>query len=61
MNVIGDPLTPEDLCKLERSWLTPEVVEQARIRRVDDATGRELVGRSGRSGEYAGLTLILVT
>ena len=55
MNVIGDPLTPEDLCKLERSWLTPEVVEQARIRRVDDATGRELVGRSGRSGEYAGL------
>ena len=55
LNLIGDPLTPQDLRKLEGSWLTPEVVGQAHIRRVDDSTGRALVGRSGGSGEYAGL------
>jgi len=54
-NVIGDPLTGADLRTLEESWLTPEDVARAEIRRVDDATGRELVGRGGRSGEYAGL------
>ena len=55
VNLTGDPLTPEELRNLEASWLTPEDVEQALIRRVDDATGRELVGRSGSGGEYAGL------
>ena len=54
-NLIGDPVTPADLRTLEESWLTSEDVARAEIRRVDDATGRELVGRGGRSGEYAGL------
>ena len=55
MHLVGEAPTPDDVRRLTGSWLTPEDVEQAYIRRVDDTTGRELVGRSGRGGEYAGL------
>ena len=55
MTLVGDAPNPDDLRRLSASWLTPEIIERALIRRVDDATGRELVGRNGRGGEYAGL------
>lgn len=52
---IGDPLTQADFDALEKSWLRTEDVERAMIRRVDDATSRDLLGRNGRAGEYQGL------
>ena len=53
----GSPPTSEDIQFLgESSWLTPEIIEQALIRRVDDAEAREVVGVRERSSEnYAGL------
>lgn len=39
----GTSPTQTDLSNLERSWLSPELVTQALIRRVDAATGAELV------------------
>ena len=55
MTLFGDAPTPDDLRKLSESWLTPELVDRAMIRRVDDLTGQGLVGRNGRAGEYQGL------
>ena len=37
-------LTPQDLTALERSYVTPELAEQARIFRVDSHDGARLVG-----------------
>ena len=52
----GDHPTPDDVRRLcDGSWLTPELVEAARVRRVDDATARALVGRNGTAGKYQGL------
>ena len=54
--LVGAPPTEEDVRSLcENSWLSDEIIEQAQIRRVDDATARELLGRNGRSGAYQGL------
>ena len=52
----GEKPTATDTRRVcEDSWLTPDLVDRARIRRVDDAEGRELVGRNGKAGEYQGL------
>lgn len=48
-------LTPQDLAMLARSWITPELVEQAHLFRVDTHEGARLVGREGRGGDYAGI------
>ena len=54
--LVGDPPTPDDKRRLGKSWLTPELVEQALIRRVDDGEARKIVGVSGRASEnFAGL------
>ena len=52
--MVGDPLTPQDLKLLARSWITSDFAEQAGIRRVNSVTGGQVVGRNGR-GDYSGL------
>ncbi|MCG3159717.1 MAG: hypothetical protein JMDDDDMK_00732 [Acidobacteria bacterium] len=49
-------LTHTDFEKLAASYLTPEIVAAASIRRVDSVEGAEIVGRQARNGHnYAGL------
>ena len=54
-HLVGVLPGPDDVRKLEESWLTAKIVEQAGIRRVDDSEARKLVGRNGQAGEYQGL------
>ena len=48
------PLTEADLRSLERCWITQELAEQAGLRRVDSATGSQIVSRNG-NGNYSGI------
>lgn len=52
--VPGLPPSESDYQSFEHSWITRDLVDKNQIRRVDDAGGRELVGRKGRAGNYAG-------
>ena len=54
-HLVGVLPGPDDVRKLEESWLTAKIVEQAGIRRVADSEARELVGRNRQAGEYQGL------
>jgi hypothetical protein len=47
-------LSAQDLALLDKSFITADVAEQARLFRVDSQLGAELVGRNG-SGDYSGL------
>nr|MDQ3820883.1 DUF3854 domain-containing protein [Acidobacteriota bacterium] len=47
-------LTQHDISVLGDSFITPDVIEQAQIFRVNSADGATLIGRNGRS-DYAGL------
>jgi len=49
-----EPLTDGDLSRLQASWITPELAEQANIGRVDSLTGEQLVGRNGNA-DYSGI------
>jgi hypothetical protein len=40
---------------LARSYITPELAQQARLYRVDSLEGARLVGREGKRGDYAGI------
>jgi P4 family phage/plasmid primase-like protien len=53
---MSEPLTPADLDMLARSWITPELAEQAQLSRVDSDAGAQIVGRNG-NGNYAGLVI----
>jgi hypothetical protein len=44
-SLIGINPTPADLARLERSWITKELAEQALIRRVNASEGAGIVGR----------------
>lgn len=48
-------LTDEDFDSLAKSYITPELAEQAKLFRVDSFEGARIVGREGRSGDYAGI------
>lgn len=48
------PLTSEDIARLERSYITLELVRDADLFRVDSAEGGRLVGRNG-SRDYSGI------
>lgn len=49
-------LTERDFAQLEKSYLTREICKAAQIRRADNFTGAEIVGRQPRGGaEYSGL------
>ena len=51
----GSSPTTSDLTLLSKFWLTPEIVEDAAIRRVDDSEAREILGRNAKGGNCAGL------
>lgn len=48
-----EPLTDRDLAVLEKSYITPELAEQAGLFRVDSSEGARLLGRRNH-GDYAG-------
>jgi hypothetical protein len=50
----GKPLRDADYQKLESSWITPELADQALLRRVTSGDGAQIIGRKG-SGDYEGV------
>jgi len=52
----GKPLTKADYKALEARWITPELADLARIRRVDDQEGAAVLSRNGH-GNYSGQLL----
>jgi len=52
----GSPLEPRDLAGLLARWITPEMAEQAGIRRVCSIDGAATVGRNG-AGNWSGLLI----
>jgi hypothetical protein len=44
----GGTLTGTDYATLAASWITPELADQAMLRRVDSHEGREVVGQKGK-------------
>jgi hypothetical protein len=50
----GGPLTDSDYAKLERSWITRELADQALLRRVTSPEGASIVGRHD-NGSYEGI------
>jgi putative DNA primase/helicase len=54
LNLSGTPLTERDLEVLSHSFITPELADQAMLRRVSSAEGAAIVGRNG-SGDYSGV------
>ena len=52
--VLGSPLRPADLEGLSRVGIEADLAERALLRRVDSATGAQIVGRSGL-GDYSGV------
>jgi putative DNA primase/helicase len=53
----GSALTEEDLKKVAIRWIDSELALRARLRRVISIEGAALVGREGRSGDYAGIAI----
>jgi len=43
----GQPLTENDYADLAKSWITPEIADEAMLRRVDEGEGREVTGQKG--------------
>src|ERR1700723_1639066 len=43
----GGPLGEEDYATLSASWITPELADEAMLRRVNAREGREIVGHKG--------------
>jgi hypothetical protein len=57
-NQIGVPLTPADIASLEKSYLTPTIINAAQISRVDSQEGARIVGRKpSKAHDYAGLAI----
>ncbi|HLM59252.1 MAG TPA: hypothetical protein VK308_00480, partial [Pyrinomonadaceae bacterium] len=51
-----DGLTEKDYSNLSNSFITPEIVESAKLRRVSDMEGAETIGRLRKAGtDYAGI------
>ena len=53
--LLGCPLSPSDLHNLASSYITPELAEQALLRRVDTVEGTRVVGRRDKVSNYAGI------
>src|ERR1035437_950393 len=56
-NMRGEPLTDSDYTSLEGSWITPDLADQALLRRVSSAEGAEILGRRD-SGSYSGIVFV---
>jgi len=44
----GGPLDETDYANLAESWISGEIADAATLRRVDDFTGREILGQKGK-------------
>ena len=44
----GGALTEQDYASLAASWISPEIADQAMLRRVNEIEGREIVGQKGK-------------
>jgi hypothetical protein len=54
-NLPGSPLTEKDYAMLDQSFIDRELADQASLRRVSDAEGRQLMGINGRPGVFSGI------
>jgi hypothetical protein len=55
----GEPLHNTDYSALESSWITRDLADQARLRRVSSPDGAEIVGRRD-NGSYSGIVFVYV-
>ncbi len=55
LNPFGVALTPADYRDLGARWITPELADEAGLRRVDSLTGREMFCR--RTGDMSGIII----
>jgi hypothetical protein len=55
LDQFGSAPTGEDYARLEARWITREIADRQRLRRVDALEGREIVGR--KRGDCAGLVI----
>jgi len=55
----GEPLSEADFEALESSWITRDLAEQAKLRRVSGTEGAEIVGRRD-NGSYSGIAFAYV-
>jgi hypothetical protein len=55
----GGPLTNADYAALERSWISPELADQALLARVNSADGATILGRRD-NGSYDGIVFSYV-
>lgn len=53
----GESLTDADYQALAKRWITREDADGAHLRRVASSEGAEIVGRTGRAGDYAGILI----
>lgn len=51
------PLIERDLEALAARWVTPEIAQEAHLRRVTSLYGAEMVGHHGRAGDYSGIVI----
>jgi len=56
-NLRGGPLTEADVVAFSDRWLRLEDLEAALLRRVPSIEGAEVVGQTGRPGDYAGILI----
>jgi len=54
-HLVGSDLSPADYSALAARWIDPGLADGAHLRRVDSATGGEIVGRRG--GNYSGILI----
>jgi hypothetical protein len=53
----GTPLEPGDYESLASRWIPRELAEQANLRRVSDAEGAQILGKTNGTSHYAGILL----
>lgn len=55
LSLFGEAPTIRDYADLERRWINPTLADEAGIRRIDDSTGKALMGAT--RGNFAGLLI----
>jgi putative DNA primase/helicase len=53
----GEPLGQADVQSLARCGINPDQIERALLRRVDSATGAEIICRNGSGHDYSGIAI----
>ena len=53
----GGPLSESDYQSLDGRWISKQCADAALLRRVVSVDGAEIVGKSGRAGDYSGIVI----